>query len=319
MQIWETDSQEAENKRKAMIITIIVNVLVLMAIFFIVVWREQVPPLPKYGMELNLGFTDLGSGNNQTTAPPSETQTTNTEAPAAGDQAPKPVEATVPVTQPKTEAAKPATSPAKPTVEALSKTPSPVKASEKPTPAVKDPSPAKKETTSVTQPSVSEAEKTTTKAEEKPKIDQRAIFGAGGTTGTGSQPAAGSAQGTSTQKGDEGKPTGTIDGRAIMGSGSGEGVPGPASGYNLELAGWDFASKPNIRDNVSTRNGRIVFNITVDDNGKIVQAIPREYNVSNEVLAYYRTVINQINFKRQGGGATAEFSQGKITFIIKVD
>jgi len=319
MQIWETDSQEAENKRKALIITIIVNVLVLMAIFFIVVWREQVPPLPKYGMELNLGFTDLGSGNNQTTAPPSETQTMNTEAPAAGDQAPKPVEATVPVTQPKTEAAKPATSPAKPTVEALSKAPSPVKASEKPTPAVKDPSPAKKETTAVTQPSVSEAEKTTTKAEEKPKIDQRAIFGAGGTTGTGSQPAAGSAQGTSTQKGDEGKPTGTIDGRAIMGSGSGEGVPGSASGYNLELAGWDFASKPNIRDNVSTRNGRIVFRITVDDSGKIVQAVPLEYNVSNEVLAYYRTVVNQINFKRQGGSATADYSQGKITFIIKVD
>lgn len=319
MQIWEADSQETENKRKALIITIIVNVLVLLAIFFIVVWREQVPPLPKYGMELNLGFTDLGSGNNQTTAPPSETQTTNTEAPAAGDQAPKPVEATVPVTQPKTEAAKPATSPAKPTVEALSKTPSPVKASEKPTPAVKDPSPAKKETAPVNQPSVSEAEKTTTKAEEKPKIDQRAIFGAGGTTGTGSQPAAGSAQGSSTQKGDEGKPTGTIDGRAIMGSGSGEGVPGPASGYNLELAGWDFASKPNIRDNVSTRNGKIVFRITVDDSGKIVQATPLEYNVSNEVLAYYRTVVNQINFKRQGGSATADYSQGKITFIIKVD
>lgn len=319
MQIWEADSQEAENKRKALIITIIVNVLVMLAIFFIVVWREQVPPLPKYGMELNLGFTDLGSGNNQTTAPPSEAQTPNTQAPAPGDQTPKPVEATVPVTQPKTEAAKPASSNAKPTVEALSKTPSPVKASEKPTPAVKDPSPAKKETTPVTQPSVSEAEKTTTKAEEKPKIDQRAIFGAGGTTGTGSQPAAGSAQGSSTQKGDEGKPTGTIDGRAIMGSGTGEGVPGPASGYNLELAGWDFASRPNIRDNVSTRNGRIVFRITVDDSGKIVQAVPLEYNVSNEVLAYYRTVINQINFKRQGGSATADFSQGKITFIIKVD
>ena len=319
MQIWETESQEAENKRKALIITIIVNVLVLLAIFFIVVWREQVPPLPKYGMELNLGFTDMGSGNTQTTAPPSETQTSNTEAPAPGDQAPKPVEATVPVTQPKTEAAKPATSPAKPTVEAISKTPSPVKASEKPTPAVKDPSPAKKETAPVTQPSVSEAEKTTTKAEEKPKIDQRAIFGAGGTAGAGSQPAAGSAQGSSTQKGDEGKPTGTVDGRAIMGSGSGEGVPGPASGYNLELAGWDFASRPNIRDNVSTRNGKIVFRITVDDSGKIVQAVPLEYNVSNEVLAYYRTVINQINFKRQGGAATADYSQGKITFIIKVD
>ncbi|MBW3466777.1 energy transducer TonB [Arthrospiribacter ruber] len=319
MHIWETDSQEAANKRKAAIITLIVNVLVLLAVFFIVVWKEQIPPLPKYGMELNLGFSDLGSGNVQTTAPPSETQTQNTEAPAPGEQAPRPTESSVPVTQPKTEAAKPQTAPAKPSVEALSKTPSPVKGAEQPKPAPKEPSPAKRETTPVTQPATSEAEKTTTKAEEKPKIDQRAIFGAGGTSGSGNQPAQGSAQGSSDQRGDEGKPQGTVDGRAIMGSGSGEGNPGPASGYNLELAGWDFASRPNISDRVSTRNGRIVFRITVDDNGRIVQAVPLEYNVSNEVLAYYRTVVNQINFKRQAGAATADYSQGKITFIIKVD
>lgn len=319
MQLWEIDSQESENKRKALIITILVNILVLLAIYFIVVWREQVPPLPKYGMELNLGFTDVGSGNNQTTAPPSEVQTNNTEAPAPGEQAPKPTESSVPVTQPKTEAAKPKSTPSKNTYESQSKLPSTLKASEKPTPAVKEPSPTKKETTTVTQPATGEAEKTTTKAEEKPKIDQRAIFGAGGTSGTGSQPAKGSAQGSSTQKGDEGKPTGTVDGRALMGSGTGTGAPGPSSGYNLELAGWDFASRPNIRDNVSTRNGRIVFRITVDDNGRIVQAVPLEYNVSNEVLAYYRTVVNQINFRRQSGAATADYSTGRITFIIKVD
>jgi hypothetical protein len=319
MQIWELDSQEAENKKKAIIITIIVNILVLLAIFFIVVWKEQVPPLPKYGMELNLGFTDTGSGNRQTTAPPSDTQLNNTQAPAPGEQSPKPTESAVPVTQPKTEAAKPKTTPAKSSYEALSKKPSTVKASEKPTTGAKEASPAKEETTTVTKPANAESEKTTTKAEDKPTIDQRAIFGAGGTSGSGSQPAQGSAQGSSTTKGDEGKPTGTVDGRAIMGAGSGEGVPGPASGYNLELAGWDFASKPNIRDNVSTRNGRIVFKITVDDNGKIVQAVPLEYNVSNEVLTYYRTVVNQINFRRQGGAATADYSTGKITFIIKVD
>lgn len=319
MQLWEIDSQEAENKRKALIITIIVNILVLLAIFFIVVWREQVPPLPKYGMELNLGFTEVGSGNNQTTAPPSDVQTNVTEAPAPGQQAPKPTEARVPVTQPVTEVAKPKTTPAQSTYESQSKIPSTLKASEKPTPAVKEPSPTKKESATVTQPSKAEAEKTTTQAEEKPKVDQRAIFGAGGTTGTGSQQAQGSAQGSSDQKGDEGKPTGTVDGRALMGSGSGTGVPGPSSGYNLELAGWDFASRPNIQDNVSTRNGMIIFNITVDDTGKIVQAIPDKYTVSNEVLAYYRTVVSQINFRRQAGAATADYSKGKITFIIKVD
>ncbi len=84
------------------------------------------------------------------------------------------------------------------------------------------------------------------------------------------------------------------------------------------MAGWDFANRPNINDRVSTRNGRIVFKITVDDAGRVVQAVPLEYNVSNEVLAYYRQVVNQISFKKQGG-APADFSSGKITFIIKVD
>ena len=319
MQIWETDSQEAENKRKALIITFLVNVLLLIAIYFIVVWKEQIPPLETYGMELNLGFSDTGSGNRQTTTPAAEAVTNNTESPAPGEQASKPVESSVPVSEPKTEAAKPKSSPAKTTYEAQSKAPSPIKGSEKSSTASKEPSPAKKDPTPVTQPSAAEAEKTTTKAEEKPKIDQRAIFGAGGTSGSSAKTASGSAQGTSDKKGDEGKPTGTVDGRALMGSGSGEGAPGPSSGVGLDLAGWDFASRPNIKDNVSTRNGKIVFKITVDDNGKIVQAVPLEYNVSNEVLAYYRTVVNQVNFKRQSGNPTADYSTGKITFIIKVD
>ncbi len=320
MQVWETDSQEAENKRKALIITIIVNVLVLLAIYFIVVWKEQIPPLQKYGMELNLGFSDVGSGNNQTTAPPSEVQTTNTEAPAPGQQSPRPTEAAVPVTQPKTEVAKPAAKPTQQTFEAVSKAPSTVKGSDKPSSTTtKETTPVRRESTPATKPANADAQQTTTKAEETPKINQRALMGAGGSSGTSNQAVTGSSQGSSTTRGDEGRPQGTVDGRAIMGSGSGSGSPGPSSGIGLDLAGWAFSKQPTIRDTVSTRSGRIEFQITVDDNGKIVQAVPREYNVSNEVLAYYRTVLNQINFKRQGGTVPAAFSQGKITFIIKVD
>ncbi len=321
MEVWSSNNDETENRKKAWIITIAFNVLVLLAIYFIIVWKQPNPPLSQYGLELNLGFSDTGMGNTPSTTPPSDVPTTNTEAPAPGDPAPTPTEAAVPVVQPKTEAAKPTTTLAKTTYEAKSKTPSPIKGSEKANTATKDPTPEKKETTApVTQPATSEAEKTATKAEEKPKIDQRAIFGGGGTSGSSKQPAAGSEDGTSTTKGDEGKPEGTVDGRALMGAaGTGAGNPGPGAGYNLDLAGWDFASRPNIKDNVSTRSGRIVFNITVDDNGKIVQATPLEYNVSNEVLAYYRTVVNQVNFKRQSGNPTADYSRGKITFIIKVD
>jgi DNA polymerase III gamma/tau subunit len=226
MQIWETDNQEAENKRKALIITILVNVLLLIAIYFIVVWKEQIPPLPTYGMELNLGFTDQGSGNRQTTTPSAESVTNNTESPAPGEQASKPVESSVPVSEPKTEAAKPKSSPAKTTYEAQSKAPSPIKGSEKSTTASKEPSPAKKEPTPVTQPSTSEAEKTTTKAEEKPKLTKELYL----------EPVEHQAQVPKQlpevlkvllpKRVMKGKPTGTVDGRAIMGSGTGEGNPG---------------------------------------------------------------------------------------------
>jgi hypothetical protein len=147
-------------------------------------------------------------------------------------------------------------------------------------------------------------------------VDQRALFGAGGKSGKGSNPTTSSGQGSTNTSGDQGKPSGTVDGRALQGSGSGQGVSGGA-GYSLDLAGWDFASRPTINDQVSTRNGQIIFDITVDDSGKVVDAVVFKYNVSNEVLAYYRGVVNKLDFKKSGGTA-AEFSKGKITFLIKV-
>lgn len=319
MQVWEEKEGDYSNKRKALIITIIVNALLLLAVYFIVVWKPPVPPIPQFGLELNLGFTDAGSGNNQTTTPPSEVPDVATEAPAPGDPAPAPqqTETAVPVS-PSQPAAKPQPTEARRSLEASSKVESPLKGNEESAEAPKE-AEKKTETAPPTpQPVDREADKPAEKpAEEKPKVDPRAIFGAGGTTGSGQQPSSGNNQGTTAQRGDEGNPQGTVDGRSILQSGRGN--AGDGAGYNLELAGWDFASKPNISDNISNRNGRIVFRITVDDNGKIVQAIPLEYNVSNEVLTYYRTVVNQLSFKRQSGNPTAEYSTGRITFIIKVD
>ncbi|MDO8968146.1 energy transducer TonB [Algoriphagus sp.] len=319
MQTWNTDDVEKDSKRKSAIITIVLNVLLLLAFYFIVVWKQPIPPLPKFGLELNLGFTETGSGDRNSPNAPSEVQTKVTEAAAPGEIAPAVTKPATPAPSPKTETAKPKAA-AKPAAnQAVTTKPSPIKGEEKAAVETKKPEPTKAEPTkTVTAPAKSEAEATTQKAPEQPKIDQRAVMGAGGTTGKGTQPASGGAQGSSTTKGDEGKPTGTVDGRAVMGEGSGKGANSGA-GYSLDLAGWDFASKPNINDRVSTRNGRIVFKITIDDSGRVVQAVPLEYNVSNDVLAYYRQVVNQINFRKSGGTSTADFSTGKITFIIKVD
>src|SRR5690606_19850681 len=254
MEAWEVNKDGAENKRKAMIITAVINVLVLVGIFFIVVWKQPVPPIPQYGLELNLGFTDEGSANTQTTAPPSVSEVPNTAAPAPGEPAPEISEAAVPVAQPETKAAKPTPSESKSSFETKSAVPSPIKGAEKTSEAVKESTVPKEASKPVAKPAEKAAEETVQKAEEKPKVDPRAIFGAGGTAGTSRQPASGSNQGTSTRSGDEGNPAGTIDGRSIMQSGKGN--AGDGAGYNLDLAGWDFSSRPAISDNVSTRNGQ---------------------------------------------------------------
>jgi hypothetical protein len=318
MRAWETDRENTANRRKAMIITFIINALVITGLFFIVVWRQPIPPIPQFGLELNLGFTDTGSGNVQTQTPPSEAREQAIEAPAPGEAATQVTQAAVPKAAPETSVARPAPAQTQRQQETRSRVESPLKGAETTSEATKEtPKPTPSQQPPATSPATSEAPKTETKAEEKPKVDPRAIFGAGGTTGTGNQPSAGSNQGSSSRPGDEGNPQGTVDGRSILQSGRGN--AGDGAGYNLELAGWDFASKPNIQDRVSTRNGRIVFRITVDQDGRIQQAIPLEYNVSNEVLSYYRTVVNQLSFKRQSGNPTADFSTGRITFVIKVD
>jgi outer membrane biosynthesis protein TonB len=318
MQTWDSDKIESESKKKSWIITVFLNIALLIAFYFIVVWKEQIPPIPTFGLELNLGFTPTGSGDRNSPNAPSEVETPVTEAAAPGEVAEAVTKPATPAPSPKTTQAKPKAA-SKPAVnQAVTSKPSPIRGEEKAIENTKKPEPVKTAPAkTVTTPAKSEAEATTQKAPEKPKVDQRAIFGAGGTAGKGTQPASGGAQGSSTEKGDAGDPKGTVDGRAIMGEGSGKGVASGA-GYSLDLAGWDFSSKPTINDRVSTRNGIIVFKITVDDAGKIVQAVPLEYNVSNEVLAYYRQVVNQINFKKQGGAA-ADFSSGKITFVIKID
>jgi hypothetical protein len=278
----DSNSLEQKSRIQSALITLLVQGLLFLAFYFIVVWEQSNPPKPTYGMELNLGFSDLGSGDqSQVLANTSENPTIEEAAP--GEIIPV-QQVVVPTTTPKTASTKPSTN------QAVSTQPSPIKG----------------ETTVNTAPAKEEKKEVNPKVVEQPKVDQRAIFGAGGNSGKSSTSSTSTGQGNSNSKGDQGSPSGT-----------GKGAAGGA-GYSLDLAGWDFASRPAINDRVSTRNGRIVFKITVDGSGKVVQAIPLEYNVSNAVLAYYRQVVNQLDFKKSGGTA-ADFSTGKITFVVKVE
>ena len=277
-----SNSLEQKSRIQSALITVGVQVLLFLAFYFIVVWEQPDPPKPTYGMELNLGFSDLGSGD-QSQMPTTTSDTTATEAPAPGEV--MPTQQAVAATTPKTTSSKPST------YQAVSTQPSPIKGG----------------TTATAAPAKEEQKEVNPKVVEQPKVDQRALFGAGGKSGKGTTSSASTGQGTSNTKGDQGNPSGT-----------GNGAAGGA-GYSLDLAGWDFASRPAINDRVSTRNGKIVFEITIDGSGKVVLARTKESNVSNAVLAYYRQVVNQLDFKKSGAAAAADFSTGKITFVVKVD
>ena len=288
-----SDSLERKSRIQSALVTCVIQVLLFLAFYFMVVWEQPDPPTPTYGLELNLGFSDFGAGD------PSEVVPNSSEIPAT--EAPAPGEISAPSQSTTNSSTAAVTKPS--SLQAVSTKPSPVKG----------------ETVASSTPVKTETKESTTSPQvvEQPKLDQRAVFGAGGKRGSGTNPSSGSSQGNSTGAGDQGKPTGSVDGRALQGSGSGKGTAGGA-GYSLDLAGWDFASRPTINEQVSTRNGQIIFDITVDGSGKVVQALPHKYNVSNEVLAYYRQVVNQLSFKKSGGSAI-EFSKGKITFVIKVE
>lgn len=279
-----SNSLEQKSRIQSAMITVLVQVLLFLAIYFIVVWEQPNPPKPTYGMELNLGFSDLGSGD-QSQVPANTLENPVTEEAAPGEITPV-QQVAVSTTTSKTISTKPNTN------QAVSTLPSPLKGE----------IPANAESAKEEKREVSPNPKVV----EQPKVDQRAIFGAGGKSGKASTSGAPTGQGNSDSKGDQGSPSGTSKGAA------------GGAGYSLDLAGWDFASRPAINDRVSTRNGRLVFKITVDGSGKVVQAIPLEYNVSNAVLAYYRQVVNQLDFKKSGAAA-ADFSTGKITFVVKVE
>ena len=55
-------SEEKKNQRTALIVSSVFHVGLLILFFFLIAWKRPDPPLPEYGIELNFGLDDTGSG-----------------------------------------------------------------------------------------------------------------------------------------------------------------------------------------------------------------------------------------------------------------
>lgn len=79
-------AEEKKRKQKAMITTGIVQVVLLLILYFLIAWREPNPPNPEFGIEVNFGTSEVGSGNIPVQSPTPEVEEQPDEPAAASEQ-----------------------------------------------------------------------------------------------------------------------------------------------------------------------------------------------------------------------------------------
>ena len=273
-----SDSREKKNKTIAMFTSLGIHLAVLLAFIFMMAWRAPNPPFPEYGIELNFGLNNQGSGDIQPETPAS-TEETPTDEP--------------PTDQPATELQEEQKEESKPVEEVVEQ---PVSKEESPV-VIKE---TKKETQvkPVKEDIKKEDKKEVKVAETKPSDE-----------GNPKQ----ANQGDDKNKvGDKGSEEGSLDAKALYGKQGGGG-----GGVGLDLAGWnwDEIPRPNIPNNES--NGKIIFEIKVDDNGEIISYKVLEKTVSIEAEKACKEAIEKLTFSKKSGAAVPDVSTGRITFVVR--
>jgi outer membrane biosynthesis protein TonB len=113
--------------------------------------------------------------------------------------------------------------------------------------------------------------------------------------------------------GDQGDPKGSLEAKALYGN-AGKGGGG---GSSLDMAGWVWDAPPRPKDE-SNEEGKIVFQVEVDDQGEIISVKTIEKTVSPAVERIYRQEVERLTFsKTKDNSGVAPRSIGKITFIIR--
>lgn len=258
-------------------ISIFLHGLIVLLCFFALAWKRQIPPPPEYGMEVNFGMDDQGFGDVEQLTKPGEESN-----PQQQQNNPVTVEENRSEPEKQQDNSKPITSDVEETVTIA---PKPETKKSEPTPV---PTPVQAET------------------KPAPKPNAESLFPS--TKEGGSSNNNGNKPGT---VGDMGKPNGNPDARGIY-----EGNPGRGrGGSSLDMVGWRWDSKPQITDE-SVEEGKIVFQVKVDEDGNIISVNVLEKTVSPALVKKYQKEVESLSFSRTSGGNTGEGATGRITFII---
>ncbi len=315
---------EPKNTKQAAVYTTAITALLLLAFTFITIFKTVDPPVQDYGIEVNLGTSDIGFGNS-----PSDIPDNNNEAaapsPTPAEDNNEPEKIAVPKEKAPEKVIKAVEKPVvseaeKSEVLKENKKKEKTKKEEIKKEIIKKPEP-KVENKPVTKP----AEVSKPKPVVAPKPDAGSLYSKPttkpGTGGTGTGTKGGSeGNGKPGEIGDKGVKGGTPNAPLYSGNpgsggngGGGNGTGGASS--SLNLAGWRFSKKPVINDN-SDEVGFIKFEIKVDENGDLISIKPISYTVSLSLVNIYKRAIEKVSFEPTNNGTRQAISTGTINIKI---
>jgi outer membrane biosynthesis protein TonB len=80
------------------------------------------------------------------------------------------------------------------------------------------------------------------------------------------------------------------------------------------MAGWNWDSTPVVNDE-SNEEGKVKFQIKVDEEGNIISVTVLEKNISPALVKKYQKEVESLTFSKNGG-SNGEGATGTITFLI---
>ena len=291
------EEKDKKNKQAGIFISVATHVAVILLFIFLVAWRAPNPPLPEFGIELNFGTSDQGTGDIQPETTASEAESEEEAMPDSPEEVAEETveEAVETLIEETTETVEEPT-------DAVEEEIIPVTDQETEAP-VKEPKEKPEEV------------KVVEEKKEEPK-PPKVLYpgkkdGAAGTTGE-AKDAANANQGDKTDAvGDQGSKDGDVDARALYGKQGGGG-----GGSMLEMAGWKWDSEPDPKE-TTDQSGKIVFEVLIDDIGNVTSVKAISYTVSASLVRVYQAEVERLTFTKTSTGLAPPSSKGKITFVIK--
>ncbi len=283
-------TEEARNKRIGVLTSLGVHMALFVIFFFMMAWRAPNPPLPEYGIELNFGLDNQGSGDVQPDKPVG-TETTKQDEMVEQTSKAQPEETDPTLKEAVSE---------KSVDPSISKEESPVTVKEE-----------KKEVKTETK----KDKKDESKPKEKVIAEYKKEDKTENTAAQNSKQGTAGNQGDDIKKtGDKGNPEGTLDSKALYGT---PGGGGGGDGFGLAMSGWAWADAPKVPELPDNENGKVIFEIECDETGEIVGITTVERSLSPKSEQILKDEIRKNSLIRTSGGRAPERSKGRIIFILR--